>query len=143
MESQVEKRKERFRTALQDQDVDQALAMVADTYQDQWGFTKDDLRLILKDVTSQFVIVNLTFAEEKPSRQNGDLLYSVRIQLGGRPLTPAGTVMADFSAQHRQPFLLTWRKEGWWPWTWRLVRVENPELELPTGYQPGMFSQES
>lgn len=30
-----------------------------------------------------------------------------------------------------QPWKLHWRKEGLWPWTWKVVRLEQPDVVLP------------
>jgi hypothetical protein len=50
-------------------------------------------------------------------------------------------MMLTMTRQLDQPFSFHWKKEGWWPWTWRLVNITNPALELPDGYRPGMFSE--
>ena len=49
--------------------------------------------------------------------------------------------MSSISANQRERFVMTWRKEGWWPWTWRLQHVANPGLVIPPGYRPGMLSE--
>ena len=33
------------------------------------------------------------------------------------------------------PFELQWRHVSGKPWDWKLVRVSNPELEIPAGFE--------
>jgi hypothetical protein len=140
MEAQVAKRKDRFRRALQEKDVSKAMAMVSLDYRDQWKFSRDDLHLVFRDITTQFLSLEIKFTDERVERRGRDIIYTSRARLDGQPLTPVGSMMTSFSAQHRDPFVFTWTKEGWWPWTWRLINVENPTLEVPANYQPGIFS---
>jgi hypothetical protein len=69
------------------------------------------------------------------------VIYTATMRLNGRSLTPVGEMMLSMTRQLDQPFSFHWKKEGWWPWTWRLVNITNPALELPDGYRPGMFSE--
>jgi hypothetical protein len=141
MEAQVAKRKDRFRRALQEKNVSRALAMVSLDYRDQWNFSHDDLGRVFKDITTQFLSVQIEFTDERIERRGRDVIYTARARLDGQPLTPVGAMMTSYSAQNRDPFVFTWTKEGWWPWSWRLIQIENASLELPTDYQPGMFSE--
>lgn len=139
-ETQVTKRKEQFRQALQEKNVRKALSMVSHGYRDQWGFSREDVGNAFRDVTSQFLTVQLEFRDEQLTERSGEIDFSARLRLNGQPLTPVGTMMSTQANQHREPFTFTWRKEGWWPWSWKLVTTASPELELPANYQPGMFS---
>jgi len=33
-------------------------------------------------------------------------------------------------AELKEPFSFTWRQVSWKPWDWKLVRVDQPELEI-------------
>jgi hypothetical protein len=141
MEAQAEKRKERFRQAIETKNVSKVMGMVSDAYRDQWGFGPDELRRVFNDITAQFLTVRITFSDESLERRGREIIFKARARVDGQPLTPIGSMMSSVTAQQREPFVMTWRKEGWWPWTWRLAHVANAGLELPDDYRPGMFSE--
>ena len=35
------------------------------------------------------------------------------------------------------PFTFHWKKSGFLPWSWKLIRIEHSKLEVPSGYVPG------
>ena len=141
LEAQAEKRKERFREALEEKNVGKAMAMVSAEYRDQWGYGPEEVGRVFRDVTAQFLTLRVTFSDEKFERRGREIVFTARVRLDGQPLTPIGSMMSSYAAEQREPFVMTWRKEGWWPWTWRLGHVANAGLEPPADYRPGMFSE--
>lgn len=143
VQGQVTRRAEAFRQALEAQEVDEVLEMISEDYEDPWGLSREELGLALRDVTTQFLVMNVEFSGGDISRHGELIVFSTPIKVRGRPITPAGNYIESHSVAIREPFHLMWRKEGLWPWAWKLQRIEHETLELPGGYRPGMFSERS
>lgn len=140
-ESQVRHRAEGFRRALADGRSAKAWNMVSPDYRDQWTMDRDQIGSALRDVSRQFLTLRLEWTEARYDRTpDGAIALTTTPRLDGKPLTPIGEMMLSTARRLDQPFTFHWKKEGWWPWTWRLVNITNPSLEIPDGYSPGMFS---
>lgn len=140
-ESQVRHRAEGFRRALADGRSAKAWNMVSTDYRDQWTMDRDQIGSALRDVSRQFLTLRLEWTEARYDRTpDGAIALTTTPRLDGKPLTPIGEMMLSTARRLDQPFTFHWKKEGWWPWTWRLVNITNPSLEIPDGYSPGMFS---
>ncbi len=115
--------------------------MVSTDYRDQWTMDRDQIGSALRDVSRQFLTLRLEWTEARYDRTpDGAIALTTTPRLDGKPLTPIGEMMLSTARRLDQPFTFHWKKEGWWPWTWRLVNITNPSLEIPDGYSPGMFS---
>lgn len=140
-ESQVRHRAEGFRRALTDGRSAKAWNMVSAEYRDQWSMDRDQIGSALRDVSRQFLTLRLEWTEARFDRlPDGTMALTTTPRLDGKPLTPIGEMMLSTARRLDQPFTFHWKKEGWWPWTWRLVNITNPSLDIPDGYTPGMFS---
>lgn len=140
-ESQVRHRAEGFRRALADGRSAKAWHMVSTDYRDQWSMDRDQIGSALRDVSRQFLTLRLEWADPQlAAGADGAVALTTMPRLDGRAISPIGEMMLSAARQLDQPFTFHWKKEGWWPWTWRLVNITNPALELPSGYTPGMFS---
>lgn len=62
--------------------------------------------------------------------ENKTGIATARIKISG-----AGGPFAEIAREKingvNAPFVFRWEKQGWIPWSWHLVNVENPELEIP------------
>lgn len=142
-ESQVRHRAEGFRRALADGRSAKAWHMVSPDYRDQWGMNRDQIGSALRDVSRQFLTLRLDWVDPiVGDAGDGTIALTTTPRLDGKPITPIGEMMLSTARRLDQPFTFHWKKEGWWPWTWRLVNITNPALELPEGYAPGMFSDQ-
>lgn len=140
-ESQVRHRAEGFRRALADGRSAKAWHMVSPDYRDQWGMDRDQIGSALRDVSRQFLTLRLDWVDPQlAASPDGTMALTTTPRLDGRAISPIGEMMLSTARQLDQPFTFHWQKEGWWPWTWRIVNITNPALELPSGYTPGMFS---
>lgn len=115
--------------------------VLAEDYHDQWQFSRDDAVVSLLDVGSQFIL--LTVAPVDPSFEfpDGRAIATMRFQLSGSG-SPIAHEVIRRANQLKKPFVFTWEKQSFWPTSWRLTRIENPDLpdEL-FGYEPGDISR--
>lgn len=140
-ESQVRHRSEAFRRALAEGRSAKAWHMVSGDYRDSWNMNKDQIGSALRDISRQFLTLRIDWTNPQYAPgPDGTYTLTTVPRLDGRSLSPVGEVMLSTARQIREPFTLHWKKEGWWPWTWRIVSITNSDLELPAGYTPGMFS---
>jgi len=140
-ESQVRHRAEGFRRALADGRSAKAWHMVSADYRDQWGMDRDQIGSALRDVSRQFLTLRVEWADPQfVAGLDRTMTLTTLPRLDGRAISPVGEMMLSTARRLDQPFTFHWKKEGWWPWTWRVVSITNPDLELPAGYSPGMFS---
>lgn len=142
-QGQVERRMEGLRQALASKSSDRVFTYLSPEYQDQWGFSGEELRLAVRDVNAQFYDLRVEWENPELSVNDGTAVLKTRPWIEGRSLSPVGEFILREARRFREPFEFHWRKEGIWPWSWKLVRIAQPDLELPRGYRPGMFSEES
>lgn len=112
--------------------------MVADHYEDRWGFDKDDAVVAIVDVGSQFFALVLTPEEQTIEIEGDRAVVTSRLVVTGKPAGPIGNEVTRRINQLGEPFVFTWEKQGFLPASWRLVNIENPELPNELyGYEPG------
>ena len=58
------------------------------------------------------------------------------IRLEGTPFG-VGSSIQRMVNREKSPLTFSWEKESWVPWSWKLVRMDHPELEIPESYTPG------
>ena len=129
-----------FLTAVSGKDEARCLALVAEDYADQWSFTKREWPGVLKDLRALAPVLEIT--AENPIADTGAGTVKARLiakALGG----PAAQELESMVARSKEPATFTWRRESWLPWSWRLTAIAYPDLEIPSGYRPGSFSESS
>ncbi len=140
-EGQMAVRLEKFQAAMDDRDSVALAGFFSDSYEDDWGYRKADIVLAMQDVTAQFLSLKVEWREPRlDPLPDGSFEFVGRPRLSGQTLSPVGHMMISEAARVEKPFRFVWRKEGWFPWSWRLVRVENDSLQIPAGYTPGSLS---
>ncbi|MEM9283925.1 MAG: hypothetical protein AAGA96_19055 [Verrucomicrobiota bacterium] len=112
--------------------------LVAESYGDRWGFDRDDIVMSIVDLGSQFMTLVVTPENQTLSIDESVATVTLSVTLGGRSVGPGGGEVTRRINQLDDPFVFTWEKESFLPTSWRLVRIEQPELpdEL-FGYEPG------
>jgi hypothetical protein len=140
-EGQVRHRADQFRRALAEGRSAKAWHMVSPDYRDAWGMDRDQIGSALRDVSRQFLTLRIEWVDPRfEPTGDGAIALTTLPRLEGKSITPIGEMMLSTARRLDEPFTFVWRKEGWWPWTWRIVKISNPALEIPDGYSPGMFS---
>ncbi|MEM7601659.1 MAG: hypothetical protein AAF357_09615 [Verrucomicrobiota bacterium] len=112
--------------------------LLAETYQDKWGFDRIDASEAVVDVGSQFLTLVLTPEEMTVERTSDRAVITTFLRVSGKPIGPGGNEVTRRLNQLETPFVFTWEKQSFLPASWRLVQIEN--LGLPEnlyGYEPG------
>lgn len=98
-----------------------AAEFAAADYSDQWGHGAADVAAKVR--AARFIHPGLTVEAEKAGVSAGS----------GREVTLSQviTILPGDGESLRHEFQFTWRRESFWPWSWKLIRVQAPDLELP------------
>ncbi|MDF1739318.1 MAG: hypothetical protein P1U86_09170 [Verrucomicrobiales bacterium] len=113
--------------------------LLSEEYSDRWEFTDEEIVEAVVDVGSQFMALVVT-AEDQTLEINEDgiAVVTAKLIVSGKPVGPAGQEATKRVNQLKSPFTFTWKKDSFLPTSWRLVKIDNPDLpgEL-YGYEPG------
>ena len=111
--------------------------LLASNYEDQWGFDREEVKLAVKDIGSQFIILTLIPEDPSTTIADGIAQVTMRFEASGNGSPLAHQIIREAN-QLESPFLFRWEKKSAWPGDWKLVRIENPDLDGQLrGYQPG------
>jgi len=129
---QVELHSQHLLEQIEDKDWDAIGAFLAETYADQWQQDRATVLLRLRAVLHY--ARNLKIEAQEPmiiaGSESGK--WRARITLTADPNEVATLIQERVNAL-AEPFELHWKRTSRKPWDWKLVRVENPALELPDG----------
>ncbi len=119
-----------FLGAVERRNWDRVQSFVADDYSDRWGHDKEFVLREMREVFRQFLFLTIQSDPAPPVLTARHATIATPVKLAGD-----GSPIAQFAVEKvntlRAPFIFTWRHASWRPWDWRLIRVEQPELELP------------
>lgn len=104
---------------------------IAADYHDDWGDDRARLLTRLRLVGRFFFGLTITTSEARAQVNVPNGIWKARIQMEGR-----GEAAAEVTSRMNSlttPFVLSWRRESWKPWDWKLVRAANESLEIPSG----------
>ena len=109
-------------------------AMIAPDYQDQWNNDRDLVRERIRLVANYGHHFRITASEIDCKIDHGAGMWRGKIQIASDDAELI-TAMKERVNSLTAPFQLEWRHVSRKPWDWMLVRVSNPELEMPGGFE--------
>jgi len=133
-ERQLQRHSENLFRAVEKRDWARFASFIAGDYQDQWG---NDHALVLARTREVFRYVRtarLTAANPTLWVVNQSGYWKAKIVING----DNGEVMTAIKERVNplgSPFQLEWRRVSGKPWEWKLIRVSNPELQIPSEFQ--------
>jgi hypothetical protein len=110
---------------------------LSDTYLDDWGqdsnTAQNAMRMVLGGFTELRIkqeIQNVEHARSsKSSPELGIVEAMLRVEGQGSGLSDR--VMSE-SERLVSPWMFHWRKEGSWPWSWKLTQIHHDDVNVPT-----------
>lgn len=125
---QAEKRHRDLFAEASQRDWATAATFLASGYEDQWGNRPDEAISLAKELCAGFLVLDIQWETLEVS-VNGDIA-KVRghARMEGNGMGVSQMVMTKVN-QMQEPWVFTWRKEGWKPSDWKLQSVTNKELE--------------
>lgn len=134
--AQLEKQMNALITGIEDNRWSRSGDRVSERYEDRWGWRKDDLRLVFQDVRSQFLVLGLELENPVWDIAGRKATFKAQLRVRGTPFG-LGSSIEGMVNREREPMFFYWEKESWSPWSWRLVKMNHAELEIPESYTPG------
>ena len=132
--AQLKSAQSRLLRALSQKDAAACSKLVHPDYTDQWNFTAKDWPGILQDLRTLSPILEITMVNPAIDSGSGVVDTSLRVQSNG---SPAAGMIAERVTELQEMTRFIWKREAWRPWSWRLVSVQNPVLDIPSDYRPG------
>lgn len=112
--------------------------LLAEDYQDRWGFRRSDAVEALLDAGSQFISLVVKPEDTVTVIDGRRAMVATRLVVSGQAIGPVGHEVTRTVNQLKEPFVFTWEKQGFLPSSWRLVSMENPALPTELyGYSAG------
>ncbi|MEN9202938.1 MAG: hypothetical protein Q6K80_12735 [Thermostichus sp. DG_1_6_bins_120] len=128
---QVRVHTERLLQAVEGRDWERVESLFAETYADAWGFDKKTALVYGRQVFGQFLRLRIRPQElqvQISSEDRGRATVWFVIEGSGGPLA---NLTRDQVNALQQPFQFDWQRSGGNPYRWQLIRIENPDLEIP------------
>ena len=112
--------------------------LLSENYTDRWEFTDEEIVEAVIDVGSQFMALVVTAEDQTMEINDGVAVITAKLIVSGKPVGPAGQEATKRLNRLKSPFTFTWEKESFLPTSWRLVKIDNPDLPTELyGYEPG------
>ena len=127
---------ERFLAAVSSKNAEAVSGMLDPDYSDQWGFQPADWPGLLQDLRVVSPVLDIKTDEPVGDAGTGVVETALRVLSEG----PAASRLG-IPAIKTKPTRFIWRRSSWMPWSWRLLSIQNPEIEIPPDYQPGRLSR--
>ena len=128
-DTQLRAKVENLLEAMEDADRSALQDLLAPAYSDPWHASRAETIENTIEASKQFYTLKIT-PEDLRITKDGDFAASVsfrpRIEGEGTPVAP---MIRERVAKLDQPFTLTWERQPWKPWSWKLKRAENPALK--------------
>lgn len=130
-ERQVRVHTETLLRAVEGRDWERVESLFSEAYTDDWGFDKQTALSYAQQVFGQFFRLRIQPQELQVQISQGDrgnaTVWFV-IEGSGDPLA---NLTRDQVNALEQPFQFFWQRPGGNPYRWELIRIENPDLEIP------------
>jgi hypothetical protein len=107
---------------------------VATDYQDQWENNRARLLERSREVLRYLRGLSITASEPTVRIDHLRGYWTARINIEAAPGEFTAMVKEQVNSLS-SPFELEWRRVSKKPWDWKLVRVSNPSLHLPAGFE--------
>jgi hypothetical protein len=133
-EHQVRLHSEHLIRAIENKSWPKFATFIADDYQDQWGQDHAQVLERTRDVFRYVRGIRLVPGYAMVQAGDGKATWQAKITLEGGD-NELGAMIKERVNPLPTPFTFEWRKRSWKPWDWKLVRVSNPGLEIPAGFE--------
>ncbi|MGQ9838215.1 MAG: hypothetical protein ACUVRV_09685 [Cyanobacteriota bacterium] len=130
-ERQVRAHTEQLLQAVEGRNWEQVELLLSEAYADDWGLDKQTALSYSQQVFGQFFRLRIQPQElqvQISQEDKGNATVWFVIEGSGGPLA---NLTRDQVNALEQPFQFYWQRPGNNPFRWELIRIENPDLEIP------------
>jgi len=115
--------------AVEKRDWETVKQLMAEDYRDQWGMDRETAVSLGKDAFGQFLTLMITEENRRRSISGKDAMIETRLRLTGRASMIGEMVMEKANALQND-FQFAWKRKSWKPWDWKLVSINQNELDI-------------
>lgn len=134
--AQLEKQQAALISGVEDNRWGRCEKRISARYEDRWGWKREDLRLVFQDFRSQFLVLGLRLEDPSWDIAGRQATLEARLRIEGTPWGLGASIQSRVNREPA-PMIFYWEKESWAPWSWKLVRMNHPEVEVSDSYTPG------
>jgi hypothetical protein len=127
--TQMLRRQASFLHALETGSWSKVDAMISNDYADEFGQDATLLKQNMRMAFGKFFFMKIDAQTTKSDSAKGLAWVKQTIKITG---TGAGFSMmvVNESQRIKEPWIFHWHKRGFWPWSWELVQVHNPQANF-------------
>ncbi|MCE9518721.1 MAG: hypothetical protein K8R87_04045 [Verrucomicrobia bacterium] len=130
--SQALDQQQRLVSEVSQRDWKQTLALMAEDYHDTWDMKREEAVSLGHEMLQSFIVLNLEWKTSSVVMEGKIATITGKIKVSGNGFGFSQEIINKVN-NLQEPFVFTWRKDGWKPGDWRLVSLTQPEL---SGAQP-------
>ncbi len=116
--------------ALEDRRYGKLEGLIAQDYEDAWGQDRETAISNVREALRSFYDIEITENRLGIERQGEEFIIRARLKLDGQDLSGLGSYVMAEANTLTEPWVITFRKDGGWPWQWRIRHIEHPQLEV-------------
>ncbi|HSJ03285.1 MAG: hypothetical protein ACAI34_02250 [Verrucomicrobium sp.] len=105
-----------------------ASGFLAAGYEDQWGNKPSEAIELAKELLQGFLILEIKWETTELGANEDIVKVRGHARMEGNGMGVSQMVMSKVNQIH-EPWVFTWKKEGWKPGDWKLSSVTNKDLE--------------
>ena len=108
--------------------------LIGSDYRDPWNHDRTNVIEQMREVMRYLRGMRIVTEEPVIKIDNRNAVWTGKITIEGEA-GEAMTLVKERINSLGMPFELQWRRISGKPWDWKLVRVSNPELQLPSEFE--------
>lgn len=108
---------------------------LAEDYRDQWGMDREQAIALAAEGFRHFLVLEITPAAPKVSWGGRSARIDVQLALSGRG-SAVGEAILEQARTLTDDFQFAWQRKSWKPWDWKLVSINQREIEIDPTWMP-------
>jgi hypothetical protein len=105
---------------------------ISESYRDDWGHDRARLLERTQIVLQVLKEIHIVTREAQTTISGNEARWMAKVSI--RAEGEFAPLVVDRVNAIETPFELVWRQHSWKPWDWKLVRVSNPDLQIPEDF---------
>jgi hypothetical protein len=103
-------------------------AFLDDDFRSAWGQNRDEAVQQASEVLGNFLVLEILSEGTSVERNGRDATISARLRLRGKGNAVGEAIISHANSMESQ-FQFAWTRKSWKPWDWKLVSVNQPEID--------------
>lgn len=126
---QLERVFHRLINAAENRNWEKVRQLVAEDYRDGWGQDREQAISTGSQFLGQFLVMEIVVENQTVDLRGREASIAARMRLKGRGSAVAEAIMQGANALEHD-FQFAWRRKSWKPWDWKLVSINQSEIQF-------------